>query len=206
MKRYEGMFLFDNSVAHEWATIEAEVRRLCDRIDAQLQVCVKYDERKLAYEIQRRKRGTFVLTYFDAPAERIADMERDARLSESILRLLVLRADKVPAERIAELQAHPAETPLSPGGGEGRRHYYDDRPRRDRDRPPRGRDGAREEARKPEETGEKAETADKPAEGTEQPVKTDATPEAAEPQAVVAEAPASPPAESTTPPTESPAE
>ncbi|MBU0640995.1 MAG: 30S ribosomal protein S6 [Planctomycetes bacterium] len=143
MRRYEGMFLFDNAVAHEWSGIEQEVRRLCDRIGAELEVCVKYDERKLAYEINRRKRGTYVLTYFQSVGDRINDLERDVRLSELVLRVLVLRADNVAEERIAELKARSAEEPLSPGSGDGRRHWDDERPRRER--PPRsgdrGRDG-----------------------------------------------------------------
>jgi hypothetical protein len=32
------MFLFDSSAARDWASIEQEVRRLCDRIRAQLLV------------------------------------------------------------------------------------------------------------------------------------------------------------------------
>ena len=58
MKLYEGMFLFDSTAVHQWSEVEAEVRRLCNRIQADLEVCVKYDERKLAYEIKRRKRGS----------------------------------------------------------------------------------------------------------------------------------------------------
>ena len=64
MKRYEGMFLFDSAGARDWAAIDQEVRRLLGRISAEPLVCVKFDERKLAYEIKRRKRGTYVLTYF----------------------------------------------------------------------------------------------------------------------------------------------
>ena len=131
MKRYEGFFLFDNSVAHEWPAVEQEVRRLCDRIGGELQVCLKFDERKLAFDIKGRKRGTYVLTYFDAAPERIGDLERDARLSEMILRALVLRTDKVSAERIAELKAWPADTPLRPVSGDGRRHYDEPRGRRE---------------------------------------------------------------------------
>jgi len=134
VKRYEGLFLFDNSVAHEWPAVEQEVRRLCDRIGGELQVCLKFDERKLAFDIKGRKRGTYVLTYFDAAPERIVDLERDARLSEMILRTLVLRTDKVSAERIAELKAWPADTPLTPVSGDGRRHY--DEPRGRREPPP----------------------------------------------------------------------
>ncbi|MFH1748518.1 MAG: 30S ribosomal protein S6 [Planctomycetota bacterium] len=128
MKRYEGMFLFDSSVARDWAAIEQEVHRLCNRINAELLVCVKFDERRLAFEINRRRRGTYVLTYFDAESEQIGALERDARLSELILRLLVLRAESLTDERLTELKTWPAETPLQPLSGDGRRHD-DDRPR-----------------------------------------------------------------------------
>ncbi len=121
MKRYEGMFLFDNTNVRQWSEIEAEVRRLCNRIQADLHVCVKFDERKLAYEIKGRKRGTYVLSYFDAEPNRIVDLERDVQLSELILRILVLRADHISEARLAELQAVPPEQPLEPLSGEGRR-------------------------------------------------------------------------------------
>jgi small subunit ribosomal protein S6 len=126
LKRYEGMFLFDSAVARDWQTVEHEVHRLCNRINAELLVCVKFDERKLAYEINRRKRGLYVLTYFEAAPERIVDLERDAQLSDSVLRLLVLRADEVTEERLAELKTWPAETPLSPLSSD-RRHDDHDR-------------------------------------------------------------------------------
>ena len=121
MKRYEGMFLFDNTAVHEWSDMEAEVRRLFERIGAEPLVCLKFDERKLAYEIKSRKRGTYVLTYFDADPERMPDLERDARLSEVILRALVLRADKLSEERLAELKAHAPDQPLQPMSSDGRR-------------------------------------------------------------------------------------
>ncbi len=128
MKRYEAMLLFDTTAARDWAGVEQEVRRLCDRIGAQLLVCVKFDERKLAYEIKHRKRGTYALAYLDAPQERIGELERDARLSELVLRLLVLRAESLTEERLAELRARSPEAALVPMGGDGRRHD-DDRPR-----------------------------------------------------------------------------
>jgi hypothetical protein len=83
-----------------------------------------------------------VLTYFEAPPERIGDLERDVQLSELVLRALVLRAEKLTEERLAELRAHPPETPLAPPAGDGRRHA-DDRRGHDR-RPPRGHDRPRE--------------------------------------------------------------
>lgn len=142
MKRYEGMFVFDSGALREWEAIEQEVHRLCNRIEAELLACVKFDERKLAFEINRRKRGTFVLTYFEAPPERIGDLERDVQLSETVLRVLVTRAERISEERLTELKTWPAGTPLSPQANERRHDGYDRHDRHDRhDRPRRGRDG-----------------------------------------------------------------
>lgn len=141
MKRYEGMFLFDNTTLHQWAEMEAEIKRLIGRIEAELLVCVKFDERRLAYEINGRKRGTYILTYFDADPLRIGELERDARLSESILRLLVLRPENLTEEKLAELKAHPAEQSLQPHSSDSRRDSGGYRERSDRgdrfDRPER---------------------------------------------------------------------
>jgi ribosomal protein S6 len=146
VNRYECMFLFDNTVAHEWSAVQQEVQRLFERIGASMLACVKFDERKLAYEIRGRKRGTYVLTYVDAPGERIGEFERDAQLSESVLRVLILRTDGPTPERLAELAAWPVDKPLSPladvrrddrgdGRFEGRRDSWRRDDRRDGGRP-----------------------------------------------------------------------
>ncbi len=114
MRRYEGMFLFDSAVVHDFAAMQAEVQRLMERIGAELIFCRKFDERKLAYEINHRKRGTYVLTHFMAEPSKIADLERDARLSEMILRLLVLRTEGLRDEHARRIESEPAEQPLYP--------------------------------------------------------------------------------------------
>jgi small subunit ribosomal protein S6 len=158
LKRYEAMFLFDNAVAHEWPAVEQEVRRLTGRIGAELLACVKFDERKLSYEIRGRKRGTYVLTYFDAPPDRITELERDARLSETLLRALILRSDGPTPEKLAELRAHPPDKPLNPMGGDGRR---EDRGERRDDRGGEFRRDERERERgRRERGGEESERAD----------------------------------------------
>ena len=130
LRRYEGLFLFDSAVVRDWSSIEAEVKRLMERISAVLLVCVKFDERKLAFEIRRRKRGTYVLTYFDADPNRIGELERDAQLSEIVLRAMVLRRE-LSEEKLAQLKAHQPDVALVPAGDVRRSddggHRYDDR-------------------------------------------------------------------------------
>src|SRR3954447_9644711 len=96
----EGMFLFGSGAATEPAAAEANVRKFIETHGGNILVLKKWDERKLAYEVSGNKRGTYFLTLFTAPSPAIAQIERDVRLSEDVLRVLILKADHVTAEEI----------------------------------------------------------------------------------------------------------
>ncbi len=100
MKQYEAMFIFDPTFATEFRKVEAEVQRIMERAGAEIVVSRKWEERKLAFEMKRRKRGCFVLTYFRAAPESIVGIERDCALSEHILRVLVVCAEGISRQRI----------------------------------------------------------------------------------------------------------
>ena len=111
MNQYEAMFLFDPTFGASFDACESEVKRLMDRAEAELLFCRKWEERRLAHRIKGRKRGVYVLVYFKAPADKITPLERDAQISENILRLLVLRADYVTAELMElALRHHEADS------------------------------------------------------------------------------------------------
>ncbi len=114
---YEGMFLFDPAVAASWESAQQELSRIMDRAGARVIASGKWDERRLAYEIRGRKRGLYALTYFEAEAAKIGDMERDARLSESILRCLVVRVDHLTEDEMKDLAARPNHTSAADGDG-----------------------------------------------------------------------------------------
>ncbi len=100
MNQYEAMFLFDPTYGSTFENCEAEIGRLMERANGEILFCRKWDERRLAYRINGRKRGVYVLLFFKAPPDRITPMERDAKLSEHILRLMVLRADGYTVEHM----------------------------------------------------------------------------------------------------------
>jgi len=100
LNNYEIMFLFDPTAGANWETVENEISRLMERADAEIIVTKRLEERRLAYEIKGRKRGLYVLTYFKAIGDRIGGIERDARLSEIILRVLILRAEGISEEKM----------------------------------------------------------------------------------------------------------
>jgi len=159
---YEGMFLVSPGVGEGDGALQP-VRRVLDRAQAEVLVCKKWDERRLAYEIDKHRRGIYVLAYFRADGERIPDIERDVQLSEEILRVLVLRAEDVGKE---EMEAPtPAESPRSPSDGDGdsaddRPRRSDDRPRRSDDRPRRSDDRPRRSDDRPRRTDDSPQRAD----------------------------------------------
>ncbi|MCL5946079.1 MAG: 30S ribosomal protein S6 [Planctomycetes bacterium] len=94
IRQYEAMFLLNAGYASgNWEAAKAEVEHILHRANAEILHIRKWDERRLAYSIKGQKRGVYVLTFFKAEGPKIAGIERDAQLSENILRVLVIKAD-----------------------------------------------------------------------------------------------------------------
>jgi small subunit ribosomal protein S6 len=109
------MFVFDPTFGNSFDKCEKEIRRLMERARAEILFCRTWDERRLAYRIRGCKRGVYVLVYFKGHPDRIAPLERDAKLSEHILRLLVLRADETTPEQMEQAVATGGEQPARSG-------------------------------------------------------------------------------------------
>lgn len=100
-KLYEGMFLVDSSQAGtDWDGIIAAIRTIFEKAGAEIESIRKWDDRRLAYEIKGKSRGTYILSYFRADGGRIQDIERSVQLSEKIMRVLILSAERLRPEDI----------------------------------------------------------------------------------------------------------
>lgn len=98
MKLYEGMFIVDSSAAErDWAGVVGELEGIIKRHGGEVVDLRKWDDRRLAYEINRIRRGMYVLVHFNAPPLAMQEMRRDFNLSEKIVRQLVtIDEDGVP--------------------------------------------------------------------------------------------------------------
>lgn len=72
-------------------------------------VLKKWDERKLIYEIGGQKRGTYIIAYFNAPGSAITAIERDVKLSEEVLRVLVTHADHLNEAEMNAVEPQPIQ-------------------------------------------------------------------------------------------------
>lgn len=102
MRLYEAIFIVDGESGEE-ALKEAErgIREMLQRRGAEVLSLERWEARKLAYPIKKRMRGVYYIAHFNAPADAIAETYRDAMLSETILRTLIVRDEdgvQVPGE------------------------------------------------------------------------------------------------------------
>ena len=107
-KLYEAMFLVDSAqAASDWDGITGAIETILKRAEAEIVSMKKWDERRLAYDIQKKNRGTYILCYFRADGQKISAIERDVKLTERIMRVLILSAETRSQEDVDK--ATPAE-------------------------------------------------------------------------------------------------
>ncbi len=97
---YEGMFLFPQSATANLQAAIDHLKEILEKCDVSIINFSKWDDRRLAYEIDGNKRGVYFLVYFNAPTSMMSDLERRCNQSEDIIRMMVTRAEHIPTEII----------------------------------------------------------------------------------------------------------
>ena len=93
---YEGLFLIDAAeAASDWDGVTEMIKRILEKGSAEIVSLRKWDERRLAYDIAGKDKGMYILVYFNAPTASISNIERDFRLSERIMRSMIIRGDQL---------------------------------------------------------------------------------------------------------------
>lgn len=81
--------------------------------------------RNLAFRIKKNRKGHYVLLNYTAPASAVAEMERNMRLSEDVLRYMTVRTDDLPTDA-SVVMARKDERSERPARG-GDRYERNDR-------------------------------------------------------------------------------
>lgn len=95
MRRYELMLILRPDVADDkaQAVIDRTTRQVIDA-GGQIVKVAPWGRRRLAYQIDRYREGSYHIVLFEAPAEAIAEMERGLMITEEVLRHLVTRVER----------------------------------------------------------------------------------------------------------------
>jgi small subunit ribosomal protein S6 len=95
MKLYETTVIYDPGL--EEARINEEVEKVTQPIaqaGGEVVEVQRWGKKKLAYNINKRRDGTYIHVKHKSPATLIAEMDRRFRLNESVLRHLTVLAPK----------------------------------------------------------------------------------------------------------------
>lgn len=93
MNKYESIIIISQDVEEEG--IKALITRFTDLINTEGKVSevTEMGKRKLAYEIGKNKEAFYVLFTFEAKPELIAELERNYRITDEIIKFIVVRKE-----------------------------------------------------------------------------------------------------------------
>lgn len=94
MTKYESMYILDAALEDEERN--ALIARFADIIKAdggEVESIDEWGKRKLAYPINYKTEGYYVLMTFNAPTNVPAELERNYRIVESVLRHVVIKKE-----------------------------------------------------------------------------------------------------------------
>jgi small subunit ribosomal protein S6 len=95
MELYESLFIIRSSVSdQETAALIEKMKAVAEKTGAQFIKSENWGKKKLAYEVKRERKGTYVYFYFRAPNVTVGELERSYRLEDSIIKFLTIHLKK----------------------------------------------------------------------------------------------------------------
>ena len=95
MNKYETIFIINPNV--EDTGVKALIEKFSTLInsDGKVGTVEELGKKKLAYEIKKHKEGNYVVINFEANPELIKELERIYRITDEVIKFIVVRKDEV---------------------------------------------------------------------------------------------------------------
>ena len=94
MNKYESVIIINPNLEQE--ATKAVVKKFEDLINGEGKVesIDEIGKKRLAYEIRKNKEGYYVVYNFEAKPELIAELERNYRIDDNVIKFIVVRKDE----------------------------------------------------------------------------------------------------------------
>lgn len=97
MPLYETVFIARQDVsAKQVEDLAANFSKIVNDNGGETKRTESWGLRNLAYRIKKNRKGHYTLFHFDAPFKAIAEMERNMKLNEDVLRYMTVRIETLP--------------------------------------------------------------------------------------------------------------
>ncbi len=126
MRRYELMLILRPDVADDKA--QAVIDRTTRQVSTgggQIVKVAPWGRRRLAYQIDRYREGSYHIILFESPAEVIAEVERNLQITEEVLRHLVTRVERPLKATRPDGDEDAVDDPDLPSAGDEDEDYDD---------------------------------------------------------------------------------
>src|SRR4030067_3800078 len=105
---YEAIFILKSSVSDE------DIQKIVVKMEsivkqgAELLTTENWGKKKLAYEVAKEKRGFYVLLRFQGKGDINAELERNYRMDDNVIKFLTVKLNKKEIEQLKKKEAATA--------------------------------------------------------------------------------------------------
>lgn len=95
MNTYETIFIVNPNISDDEVNKTSEkMQEIVVREGGQILKVENWGKKKLAYEVKKQKKGTYVYFLFEAGPTLVAEFERNLRLADAVLKFMTVRLEK----------------------------------------------------------------------------------------------------------------
>jgi small subunit ribosomal protein S6 len=110
MRKYETIFIaHPDLVEDEVKGLIEKMKEVIENLNGELIKVEEWGRRKLAYKLKKLTKGYYILIRFLGNNQVLAEIERNLRLSDSVLKYQSIRLDEKAAEEAQTLAEEPTE-------------------------------------------------------------------------------------------------
>jgi len=92
MTCYETLFVVKPTLTEEEIAAQvAKVKEVLAKVDAELLAADDMGMRRLAYPVEKNERGYYTVLFYKAQGEAIAEIERNLKINEEIIKFLTVK-------------------------------------------------------------------------------------------------------------------
>jgi small subunit ribosomal protein S6 len=119
MALYEHVFIARQDIsATQVENITAEFSKVIEENEGKIAKSEYWGLKNLAYKIKKNRKGHYVLLNIDAPHAAVAEMERQARLNEDVMRFMTIRVEELEEGQSIVLRSKADRDRRPPRGGD----------------------------------------------------------------------------------------
>jgi len=116
MRKYETFFIVDPDLPDETnSVVDNKVQSIVTSNGGEVLAYTPWGKRKLAYPIRKHSRGLYVLIEYSGGADMVAELERNLRIDERVLKFITVKLeDRFDPEKERERRAAAAAAAAAP--------------------------------------------------------------------------------------------